>query len=83
MNQEFQHCSESQLIEVMILKMHVIQFALIVNLIRMKWMKVIYTRENMMSQASQHCSESQLIKVMILKTHPIQFGLIVDLILMK
>jgi hypothetical protein len=43
MNQEFQYCSESQLIEVMTLKMHTIQFGFIVNLIRMKWMKVIYT----------------------------------------
>jgi hypothetical protein len=36
MNQEFQHCAESQLIEVMNMKMHVIQFGLIVNAIRMK-----------------------------------------------
>jgi hypothetical protein len=33
MIQEFQYCSESQLIEVMILKTHPIQFALIVNVI--------------------------------------------------
>jgi hypothetical protein len=30
----------------------------------MKWMKVIYTRENLMNQEFQHCSESQLIEVM-------------------
>jgi hypothetical protein len=41
---------ESQLIEVMILKMHSIQFALIVNVIQMKWMKAIYSRKNMMNQ---------------------------------
>jgi hypothetical protein len=44
----------------MILKMHLIQFALIVNWIQMKLMKVIHTRENMMSQEFQHCSESRL-----------------------
>jgi hypothetical protein len=36
MSKEFQHCMESQLIEVMTLKMHPIQFAVIVNLIQMK-----------------------------------------------
>jgi hypothetical protein len=57
MNQEFQHCSESSLIEVMKMKMHSIQFALIVNLIQMKWMKVIYTIENMMNQELQYHEE--------------------------
>jgi hypothetical protein len=36
--QEVQHSQESQLIEVMITKMHWIQFALIVNWIQMKSM---------------------------------------------
>jgi hypothetical protein len=45
----------------------------------MKWMKVIYTRENMMSQEFQHCSESQLIEVMNMKMHEIQFAFIVNL----
>jgi ATP/ADP translocase len=57
MNQEFQHCSESRLIEVMILKMHTIQFGLIVNLIQMKWMKVIYRIENMMNRKFQYHEE--------------------------
>jgi hypothetical protein len=61
------------------MKMHTIQFGLMVNLIRMKWIKVVYTIENMMNQEFQHCSESRLIEVMILKTHGIQFGLIVNL----
>jgi hypothetical protein len=74
---------ESQLIQVMILKMQTIQFALIVNLIQMKSMKVIYTRENMMNQEFQHCLESQLSEVMILKMHSIQFALIVNVIQMK
>jgi hypothetical protein len=56
---------ESQLIEVMIVKMPPIQFTGIVNLIQMKWMKVMNTRESMMSQEFQHCLESQLIEVMI------------------
>jgi hypothetical protein len=54
---------ESQLIEVMIVKMHSIQFALVVNLIQMKWMKMIYTKKNMINQEFQHCVESQLIEV--------------------
>jgi ATP/ADP translocase len=57
MNQEFQHYSESQLIEVMILKMHPIQFGLIVNLIQMKWMKMIYTSENITNQEFQYHEE--------------------------
>jgi hypothetical protein len=36
MNHEFQHFVESQLIELMNVKMHRIQFVLIVNLIRMQ-----------------------------------------------
>jgi DNA-directed RNA polymerase beta' subunit len=43
MSKEVQHCMESQLIEVMKMKMHTIQFAVIVNLIQTKSMKVIYT----------------------------------------
>jgi hypothetical protein len=74
---------ESQLIEVITLKMRPIQFGLIVNLIQMKWMKAIHKMQNMMSQEFQHSAESQLIEVMILKMHPIQFGLIVNLIQMK
>jgi hypothetical protein len=57
MNQGFQHYLESRLIEVMILKMHPIQFRLIVNLIQMKWMKLIDTRENMMNQEFQYHKE--------------------------
>jgi hypothetical protein len=36
MNQEFQHCSELGLMQVMNMKMHRIQFALIVNLTQTK-----------------------------------------------
>jgi hypothetical protein len=71
------------LMEVIVRKIRPIQFGLIVNLIQMKWTKVIDTRKNMMSEEFQHCSESQLIEVMILKMHPIQFGLIMNLIQMK
>jgi hypothetical protein len=59
------------------------QWASIVNLIQMKWMKMIRTIENMMKQKFQHCSESQLIEVMKKKMHPIQFALIVSLIQMN
>jgi hypothetical protein len=57
MNQEFQHCSESRLIEVMIVKMHSIQFGVIVNLIQMKWMKVFYSLKSMMNQEFQDHEE--------------------------
>jgi hypothetical protein len=48
MIQESQHFEEFQLIEVMKVKMHKIQFESIVNLIQMKLMKVIdiWKREN-------------------------------------
>jgi hypothetical protein len=57
MSQEFQHCLESQLIEVMILKMHPIQFAVIVNLMQMKWKKMRNTLKNMMNQNFQYHEE--------------------------
>jgi hypothetical protein len=58
MVQEFQHCTESQLIGVMNLKMDMIQFASNVTAIQMKLMKVIRTCENRMVQEFQHCVES-------------------------
>jgi hypothetical protein len=48
------------------------EFALIVNLIQMKSMKVIDTCKIMMNQKFQHCSESRLIEVMILKIHRLE-----------
>jgi hypothetical protein len=50
MSQEFQHCLESQLTEVMKMKMHPIQFAVIANLIQVKWIKVIDTGKIMMNE---------------------------------
>jgi hypothetical protein len=58
MNKEFQHSLESELIEVMNMKMQTIQFVLIVNLIQLKWVKVISTMKNMMIQEFQYHSES-------------------------
>jgi hypothetical protein len=78
-----EHETESQLIQVMNMKRHPIQFGLIVNLIQMKWTKVIDNMQNMINQEVQHCLESRLIEVMKMKIHPIQFGLIVNLIQMK
>jgi hypothetical protein len=46
MVQEFQHCTESQLIEDMTMKMHLIRFASSVTAIQMKLMKVICMIEN-------------------------------------
>jgi hypothetical protein len=48
MIQEFQHFLEFQLIEVMKLKMHLIQFESIVNLTQIKFTKVIYNMRNTM-----------------------------------
>jgi tRNA 2-selenouridine synthase SelU len=45
---------ESQLIEVMRMKMHLIQFVLIVKLIQRKVMKVIADWENRMNKEFQH-----------------------------
>jgi hypothetical protein len=60
MNQEFEQSKESQLIEVMIHKMQMIQFESIVNLIQMKWQEIdqndgnIYISELKSSQESKH-----------------------------
>jgi hypothetical protein len=48
--QEFQHSLESKLIEVMIMKMLLIQFVLIVKVIQMKVMKAIDNVENNLMQ---------------------------------
>jgi hypothetical protein len=63
--QEFQHCSESKLIEVMIHKMLPIQFVLSVNLSQIWLMKVIYILKNISNKELQHSLESRLIEVMI------------------
>jgi hypothetical protein len=77
-----EHWTESQLIEVKMMKMLGIQFVLIVKLIRMKLMRVICTVKNMLNQEFQHCVESQLIEVMNRKMHWILFVLIVNVIQM-
>jgi hypothetical protein len=82
-NKEFQHFLESKLIEVMNMKMYVIQFVSIVNLIQMKWMKIINKMKNMMNKEFQHSVESKLIEVMNHKMQMIQFISIVNLIRMK
>jgi hypothetical protein len=68
-NQEFQHFVEFQLIEVKILKMHVVSFISILNLIQMNFMKVIHMIPNMINQEFQHLVESQLIEVKKMKMH--------------
>jgi heme/copper-type cytochrome/quinol oxidase subunit 2 len=71
LNQEFEQWKESQLIEVMKMKMYLIQFVSIVNLIQMKLMKVIYNRKNKKDQECEQWKESQLIEVTILKIQQI------------
>jgi hypothetical protein len=83
MNQEFEQLKESILIEVIKMKMHLIQFVSIVNLIQMKLMKMIYNRKNIPNQEIEQSKESQLIEVMNMKMLLIQFALIVFLIQMK
>jgi hypothetical protein len=83
MNKEFQHCVESKLIEVMMMKMQMIQFVSIVNLIQMKLMKVIHNMKNIPNKEFQHCVESQSIEVTNMKMFAIQFVSIVNLIQIK
>jgi hypothetical protein len=64
MIQEFQHSVEFQLIEVMKMKILLIQFKSIVNLIQMKLMKVIYTYKNIMIQEFSYSVEFQVVEVM-------------------
>jgi hypothetical protein len=82
-NKEFQHFVESQLIEVRMTKMHLIQFASILNLIQMKLMKVSHRLQNMMNKEFRHFVESQLIKVRMMKMQMIQFVSRLNLIQMK
>jgi hypothetical protein len=58
MSQGFQLFLESELIEVMNLKMQKIQFESSVNLIQMKSMKVIHKMKNISNKEVQHCVES-------------------------
>jgi NADH:ubiquinone oxidoreductase subunit 3 (subunit A) len=74
---------ESQLIEVMNMKMQMIQFVSIVNLIQMRLMKVIHKMKNRINEEFEQSKESQLIQVMIHKIQMIQFVSIVNLIQMK
>jgi CRISPR/Cas system CSM-associated protein Csm2 small subunit len=73
-NKEFQHWMESKLIEVMKMKMQMIQFVSIVNWIQTKLRKVIYNMKNMWNKEFQHWMESQLIEVMKMKMHLTQFA---------
>jgi hypothetical protein len=83
MNKEFQHCMESILIVVINLKMLMIHFVSIVNLIQMKLMKVIYKMKSISNKESQHGMESKLIEIMNMKMQMIQPVSTVNLIQMK
>jgi hypothetical protein len=50
MNKEFEQWKESQLIEVMNMKIQMIQFVSILNLIQTKLMKVIYILKKIMNK---------------------------------
>jgi hypothetical protein len=58
------------------MEMHKIQFVFIVNLIRMKLMKMIQNQNNRMNKEPQHCMKSWLIEMMILQIGKIQCILI-------
>jgi hypothetical protein len=81
--QELQHCSESKLIQVMKMKMPVIQFVFIVKVIQTKLMKMMYSMQNNSIQEFQHCLESKLTEVFNLQRPMIQFVLIVRVIQTK
>jgi hypothetical protein len=59
------------------MKMQMIEFVFIVNLIQMKSIEVIYKMKNILNKKFQNCVESQLIEVMKMKMEMIQFGIIV------
>jgi hypothetical protein len=68
---------------VMKMKMQMIQFVSIVNLIQMKLRKVIHNMKNSMNKEFQHWMESKLIEVMKMDIEMTQFVSIVNLIQMK
>jgi hypothetical protein len=78
-NKDCQHWMKSQLIEVMNMKMQMIQFMLIVNLIHMQLMKVIYKMKNIPNKECQIWMESQLIEQMRMRKQLIQFVSIANL----
>jgi hypothetical protein len=65
------------------MKMQMIQFVSILNLIQMKLMKCSDNLKNMMNKEFQHFVESQLIEVRNMKMQMIQFVSILNLIQMK
>jgi hypothetical protein len=83
MNKEFEQWKESQLIEVVNVKMLPIQFVPISNLIQIKLMKVMNTMKNSMNKEFEQWKESQSIEVMNMKMPSIQFVSISNLIQMK
>jgi hypothetical protein len=66
-NKEFQSFVESELIQVRNIKMKMIHFVSILNLIQMKLMKVIQMPKTTMNKEFQHFVESQLIEVRMMK----------------
>jgi hypothetical protein len=78
MNSKFQHCMESKSIEVIMMKMQMIQFVSIVKLTN-----VIGNLKNMKNNEFQDCIESRLFEVMNLQMQMIQSQSIVNLIQLK
>jgi hypothetical protein len=60
--QEFQHCLEPKLIEVMKMKMHLTWFALMVKVIQMKLMKIDHDLNHMTKKQFQQSEEPKLEK---------------------
>jgi hypothetical protein len=61
---EFQHSVEFRLIQVMKMKMQMIQFGSIVNLIQMEMMKVIHKMRSMMIQEFQYPMKFEYLMIM-------------------
>jgi hypothetical protein len=57
--QECQHCVEFQWIEVMKMKLQIIQFLVVANQIQMKLMKMIHNLRNMMIREFQYHNQRQ------------------------
>jgi hypothetical protein len=82
MIQEFQDSVQVQLIEVMNMLLHLIQFETIVDLIQMKFMKGLGNMRNMMIQDFEHSVEFHLIYATNMKSQMTRSELIAILIQM-
>jgi hypothetical protein len=83
MNIKFPNCVESKLIEMMMMKMPMIQFVSVVILIPIQLMKVIGNLRNMMSKEFQYFMEFKSIAMTMMKVQMIPSESILSSIQMR